>query len=134
MKKFIVSLLAVTLLGTGMVFAKYKHFEGCCKASIKANQDKHLQKRMKKLTKTLNLTSDQQQAVEGIMREKWDKKAEAYKQMKETMTTLHTETSTKIRELLKPEQQEAFEKFKAKHHGKKKRWKKGKKCCGYSKK
>ncbi len=80
------------------------------------------EKHMDKLTRELNLTSDQQSKVKAAFDEQKPKIEALHKEMAEKRKALMEETDGKIEAVLTPEQKTKYEKIKAERREKIKEW------------
>ena len=101
MKKFSLILVGVFLLGSPAIFAGHGHGD-------KAKWgDDHVEKKLDRLSKDLDISKDQRSQLEGIM-----------KSHQEKMKKLREEYKSQLKSVLNDEQQKKFEKMKEKRHSK----------------
>jgi len=127
MKSFIISsILTLSLMGTFSPLnaghdGKWKGKKGDHKEMVD-----HM---VKRLTKKLDLSDEQQAGIRKIVEGKKQKMTELRKEFKEKMKALHTEIDIDITALLDADQKEKYEEHKEKQQEKKKRkkkkWKEG---------
>jgi Spy/CpxP family protein refolding chaperone len=78
-----------------------------------------------KMTKELNLTPEQKEKIEAIMKAKAEKNKAEMEKMRESMKAEMDATTAQIKEVLTPEQQVKFDKLQEEKKGK---------MCGHGKK
>ena len=120
MKKLTIVFLGVFLLTSNLAFAR--HQSDHCSHCFKAKSEKMIAKKMKKYTKKLQLTPDQQSKIEKIMQDKWAKKDQIYQEKQDKMTALNKEYRNKVNMVLNSEQKAKFQEMNSKYD------KKNKKC------
>lgn len=125
MRNFWALLLALTLLGSSAAFAG-GHGE-CTSCKSAEELSKYIDKKVDKLSKTLNLKDSQKSSVRAIISDKMDKKHDAKKEYKARMSEIGDEFRTKMSGVLEGDQQTKFDKMMAKYEEKNKGCKKCKK-------
>jgi Spy/CpxP family protein refolding chaperone len=78
-----------------------------CHVGSKADMDKKINKKVKQLTKTLNLTAEQQ----GQIRAVYQKQCEAMGTDKASHEAMHQDTVASVKSHLKPDQQAKYDKM-----------------------
>jgi septal ring factor EnvC (AmiA/AmiB activator) len=85
----------------------------CCSSMSEAVQQKHANKELKRLTKKLSLTADQQTQVSAALKDKWEKMAAADKEASEKQEAIDKDADGKIEAALTPDQKARYDKMDA---------------------
>ncbi len=132
MKKFIFVLVALVMLTTAPAFAhcgkcgigdEKGHEKGGMKGEMTdASKGEMADKRIKKLTKQLDLSPEQAKQVEALMDTKMEKKKAIHEEVEKKMEAIREEYKAGLKSILTPEQLVKYESLKdekgnmRKHH------------------